>query len=113
MYLEDIILSKVTQSQKKTLDMHSLMSGYNPRNLEYPRYNFQNTGKSRRRKTRQYCGCQQELDDRSLILLSSDRLCQCQTNTEVDVHSHPLDRAQGPMKELEEVPRELKAFEAP
>jgi hypothetical protein len=28
MYLEAIILSKVTQSQKKSLDMHSLISGY-------------------------------------------------------------------------------------
>jgi hypothetical protein len=28
MYLEDIILSVVTQSQKKSLDMHSLRSGY-------------------------------------------------------------------------------------
>jgi hypothetical protein len=28
MYLEDIILSEVTQSQKKSLDMHSLLSGY-------------------------------------------------------------------------------------
>ena len=28
MYLEDIILSEVTQSQKKSLDMHSLKSGY-------------------------------------------------------------------------------------
>jgi hypothetical protein len=27
-YLEDIILSKVTQLQKKPLDMHSLISGY-------------------------------------------------------------------------------------
>jgi hypothetical protein len=27
-YLEDIILSTVTQSQKKSLDMHSLISGY-------------------------------------------------------------------------------------
>jgi hypothetical protein len=26
--LEDIILSEVTQSQKKSLDMHSLVSGY-------------------------------------------------------------------------------------
>jgi hypothetical protein len=51
MYLEDIILSEVTQSQKKSLDMHSLISGYQPRNLEYQRYNFQNTRKSRRRKT--------------------------------------------------------------
>jgi hypothetical protein len=28
MYLEDIILSEVTQSQKKSLDMHSLINGY-------------------------------------------------------------------------------------
>jgi hypothetical protein len=28
MFLEDIILSEVTQSQKKSLDMHSLISGY-------------------------------------------------------------------------------------
>jgi hypothetical protein len=27
-YLEDIILSEVTQSQKKSLDMHSVISGY-------------------------------------------------------------------------------------
>jgi hypothetical protein len=27
-YLEDTILSEVTQSQKKSLDMHSLISGY-------------------------------------------------------------------------------------
>jgi hypothetical protein len=28
MYLEDINLSEVTQLQKKSLDMHSLISGY-------------------------------------------------------------------------------------
>jgi hypothetical protein len=28
MYLEDIILSEVNQSQKKSLDMHSLISGH-------------------------------------------------------------------------------------
>ena len=28
MDLEDIILTEVTQSQKKSLDMHSLISGY-------------------------------------------------------------------------------------
>jgi hypothetical protein len=39
-YLEDIILSDVTQSQKKSLDIHSLISGCYPRNLEYPRYNL-------------------------------------------------------------------------
>jgi hypothetical protein len=27
-YLEDIIVSEVTQSQKESLDMHSLISGY-------------------------------------------------------------------------------------
>jgi hypothetical protein len=42
MELENI-LSEVTQSQKNTHDMHSLIRGYNPRNLEYPRYNLQNT----------------------------------------------------------------------
>ena len=30
MYLEDIILGVVTQSQKKALDMYSLISGYYP-----------------------------------------------------------------------------------
>ena len=39
MHLEDIILSEVTQSQKKSLYMHSLISGYYPRNLKFPRYN--------------------------------------------------------------------------
>jgi hypothetical protein len=43
MDLEGIILSEVTQSQKNTHDMHSLISGYYPRNLEYPRYNLRNT----------------------------------------------------------------------
>jgi hypothetical protein len=43
MELDNIILSEVTQSQKKTHGMHSLISGYYPRNLEYPRYNLQNT----------------------------------------------------------------------
>jgi hypothetical protein len=28
MYLEDIILSEITQSQKKSVDMHSLISEY-------------------------------------------------------------------------------------
>jgi hypothetical protein len=39
MELENIILSDVTQSQKNTYGMHSLITGYWPRNLEYPRYN--------------------------------------------------------------------------
>jgi hypothetical protein len=28
MYLENIIVSEITQSQKKTLDMHSMISGF-------------------------------------------------------------------------------------
>jgi hypothetical protein len=34
--------------------MHSLISGYYPQNLEYPRYNLQNTRKSRKRKTKMW-----------------------------------------------------------
>jgi hypothetical protein len=49
MYMEDINLSDVNQSQKKSLDMYSLISGYSPRNLEYRRYNLQNPRKSRRK----------------------------------------------------------------
>jgi hypothetical protein len=43
MDLEGIILSEVTQSQKNSHDMYSLISGYYPRNLEYPRYKIQFT----------------------------------------------------------------------
>jgi hypothetical protein len=32
----------------------------------------------------------------ALIKLSSERLCQCLTNIEVDAHGHSLDGAQGP-----------------
>jgi hypothetical protein len=35
------ILSQVTQSQKNSHNMYSLISGYYPRNLEYPRYKIQ------------------------------------------------------------------------
>jgi hypothetical protein len=42
-------------------------------------------------KSRHYCRCQQDLADKSLIQLSPERLCQCLTNTEVDVLSQPLD----------------------
>ena len=51
MYVEDIILSEVTLSQKKSLDMNSLISEYKPSDIEHPRYNLQNTRKSRRGKT--------------------------------------------------------------
>jgi hypothetical protein len=40
--------------------------------------------------------CQQEPVDRNLINLFPVSLCQFLENTEVDAHSHPLDRAQGP-----------------
>jgi hypothetical protein len=43
MDLENFTLGEVTQSQKNTRDMHSLISGYYPRSSEYPRYNLQNT----------------------------------------------------------------------
>jgi hypothetical protein len=43
MVLEDVILREVIQSQKKTHDMHSLISGYYPRSREYPKYNSQIT----------------------------------------------------------------------
>jgi hypothetical protein len=39
--LEGIIMSEVTQSQKNSNDMYSLIRGYYPRNLEYPRYKLQ------------------------------------------------------------------------
>jgi hypothetical protein len=39
--LAGIILSEVTQSQKNSNDMYSLISGYLPRNLVYPRYKKQ------------------------------------------------------------------------
>jgi hypothetical protein len=41
MDLEGIILSEVTQSQKNSHDMYSLISRYWPRNLEYTRYKIQ------------------------------------------------------------------------
>jgi hypothetical protein len=41
MDLEGIILSEVTQSQRNSHNMYSLISGYYPRNLRYPRYKIQ------------------------------------------------------------------------
>jgi hypothetical protein len=43
MDLEGIILNEVTQSQKNSHDIYSQISGYLPRNLEYPSYKLQNT----------------------------------------------------------------------
>ena len=39
--LENIMLSEVTQSQKNTQYMHSVISGYLPISSEYPMYNSQ------------------------------------------------------------------------
>jgi hypothetical protein len=41
MDLGGISLREVTQSQKNSHDIYSLISGYYPRNLEYPRYMIQ------------------------------------------------------------------------
>ena len=41
MELENIILSEVTQSQKKIHSMYSLITGYLPNSLEYPIYSSQ------------------------------------------------------------------------
>ena len=41
MDLEGIILSEVTQSQRNFHNMYSLISGYYPRNLGYPKYKIQ------------------------------------------------------------------------
>jgi hypothetical protein len=45
--------------------------------------------------------------------MSPGGLCQCLANKEVDAHNHPLDRAQGQLKELEKVPKELKGSDIP
>jgi hypothetical protein len=42
MELENIILSEITQSQKNTHSIYSVISGYYPRSSEYLRYNSQN-----------------------------------------------------------------------
>ena len=52
MDLQDIILSKVIQSQKNTYDMYLLIRGYQHRTLEYPRYKTQRIQNSRKRKTK-------------------------------------------------------------
>ena len=49
MEVENIILSKVTQSQENTHSMNLLMIGYYFRILKYPRYNSQTTQSSRRK----------------------------------------------------------------
>ena len=50
MYLEDIILSEVTQSQKNSHDMHSLKSGYYPQKLRLPKIQFAKHMKLKRKE---------------------------------------------------------------
>jgi hypothetical protein len=42
-------------------------------------------------KPRHYCGCLEELADRSLVQLSPERLCQILTNTNAEAYSQPSD----------------------
>ena len=57
--LKGIILSEVTQSQKNSHNMYLLISGYQPRNLGYPRYKipFPKGLNSRRTKTKVWTPC--------------------------------------------------------
>jgi hypothetical protein len=48
---EGIILSEVTPSQKNSHDMYSMISGYQPRNLEYPKYKIKFAKHMKLRKT--------------------------------------------------------------
>jgi hypothetical protein len=77
MKLENIILSKVTQSQKNT--RYTLTDKWI---LAIP-YTLNKPGC--------YFGCPEVLADRSLIWLSLERFCQSLTNTEVDAPSQTLD----------------------
>jgi hypothetical protein len=43
MELGNTLLSEVIQSQNNVHGMHSLIRGYKPQSLEYPRYNSQTT----------------------------------------------------------------------
>jgi hypothetical protein len=56
MDLEDIILHEVTQSQKNSHDMYSLISGYLHRNLESPRYKIQVVKYETQEEQRPKCG---------------------------------------------------------
>jgi hypothetical protein len=66
MDLEGIILREVTQSQKNSHDMYSLVSGYLPRNLEYPRYSIQFSKHMRLRRNED-----QGMDDLPLFRIGS------------------------------------------
>ena len=62
-----------------------------------------------------YCGCQQVLADRSLIELSSERLCKSLTNSEADACSQPtIGLNMGtPMEELAKGLKGQKGFATP
>jgi hypothetical protein len=53
--LEGIMLSEVTQSQKNSHGMYSLISGYQSRNLEYPRYKIQFVKHMKLKKNENQC----------------------------------------------------------
>ena len=48
--LEGIMLSEVTQSQKKSLDMHSLISGYYPQKFRIPKIQFAKYNKIKKKE---------------------------------------------------------------
>ena len=50
MYQEGIILSEVTQLQKNSHDIYSLICEYLPRNLESPRYKIQSAKRMQLKK---------------------------------------------------------------
>jgi hypothetical protein len=52
MELENIILSELTQLQKTTHGMYSLISGYYPKSSEHLQYNLQTIWSLRRRKNK-------------------------------------------------------------
>ena len=63
MELENIILSEVTQSQKNTHSMHSLISGYLPKSSEYPRYKqFTDHMKLKKKEEKSVCVFQSFLE---------------------------------------------------
>ena len=53
------------------------------------------------------------LTERRLVWLSSERLNQHLTNSDVDTHSQSSTESQTPMEELKEKLKELKGIEIP
>jgi hypothetical protein len=56
-----------------------------------------------------YCGFWEGLGNGSLIWLSSERLCQCLSNTGMDAHSQPTDWAWGSL--MKELQKRLRSWE--